>query len=980
MKSVILPDVTQICSSFELSEFPAYDGSPPTGVLWFPDNSSREQFGKLMEVDLPQEIFLTTSCYGVELLVKVGAQEADLVHLRTAVHRIVCLPLEGVGDRRLMRALNRRKTLGGTHFFRLFRSKDLGVHRGEFPPLIALWQETRDSFGASPFMTLEDRLCYSCFSHWLALVVAVASVKRRVEEARKYLIHLRSKAGNFLAIDPLQKLVPNSQKSLKDLLIVREKSMLFLSEIEDMENTCETYRNLMETLQKESDLRSRNAYVDVNRKTYDVDFDFCLGCEIHPRLQWIIQQLVRFADRLKSSKSEDLAGLGSALQLALQKRTPRLVLAGSFSAGKTTLLNLLLFGNGTRRAFRTANVANTAIVSELWCPAVAGREEVTFQIKDRVDHLLYERSPDGIQETEAQNLEALSHLVRWNVLRSPSIRIEKKSSNKAAVIYSGRTQCLSALTNIYTSFSDKQNITKVHFLASVDEEAVITRMVQELPRSIDLATSEGWVRFQGDRRSPPFVETPFASFLIESADVKLDNDLLKITTLADTPGTGTIHDRHDVITDQYLNRADGFVILLPTKVLHAKRVQDLLDKLKKELVRRHKQALIRGLDSVAFVVNVFSDHTESTALKRIGQFEQMIRDTFSLSGEAWRQRRNHRDKNNFFVIRLKNLENAENPENLYGFPSFVPLKNWITRLFRSGAYRERLVKVLELVDEQWSASRRTLEKRLRDTELKESDRADDIAQLEDFINNQLYEISKECQDRYSSFRRAFHSGQNSIRERISAALDDFVSDAHEVPKKQLFLWRDRIERLFDQSNELLDDLEEGRFLEIWVEDLKEHPVSEALSLLRLVLPSEQSSDGSWSLRDRLSADALRSQFNETKSEWPGMILGLLGRLRHEWEETSKRTRLAQEIQGFVEAQYARIWGKGLEDYLNRCEGFVDTKTRELKEQCQEKKEELEEGSNDERVAELEKRLRAFDSVENERKRLVKELRTEIEQC
>jgi len=77
-----------------------------------------------------------------------------------------------------------------------------------------------------------------------------------------------------------------------------------------------------------------------------------------------------------------------------------------------------------------------------------------------------------------------------------------------------------------------------------------------LPPDFDL-DAEGWKLFQGDQA---LAEQPVCYLLLDRARIYLHHDFLRLASVVDTPGLGSVTDRHDETTESFLRGHDGLII------------------------------------------------------------------------------------------------------------------------------------------------------------------------------------------------------------------------------------------------------------------------------------------------------------------------------------------------------------------------------------------------------------------------------------
>jgi len=940
-----------------------------SGVLWFPDTVAKTYWQNVTKWPDTNELVLRAHGYSMALQIAVGSEVFN--QLGGNLHRIISLPPTGTSGKRFYRWLTSSPDHSQNYFARIFQPKELARQPGEESPIKALWRDVRENFSISPFLALaEDRKSNCGLEDWLAWVIILANLHTQHSELITKLQRFERQARKLLQnLDEVPKNI-DCMDTLVSLIALRAQGHELHDGITKAEEGLKQKTRCLEEYSERFDSLILDRYETTGKSVYGVDFVINLGEELAPDLQTLGSKLAGFADKLVASNNPDLKNLGDELQIRLQQRLPVLAFIGSFSSGKTTLLNTLIIGKKTKRSFRTSTVANTAIVSEIRSCEENGKENVQFQFREKINHMLIE--PDdksGATEfTLPRNIEHLKELVTSNILKSPQIHYAQDGDER---VVKGRKAVL--------EFLEKDVFVGNYAQADISANVNLTglrrgELENRLPEKIDLTTDEGWEKFQGDEKGKrPCVEEIAATFLIERADIQLQNPLLDITTIADTPGTGSRNDRHDVITDEYLNRAEGFIVLLPTKNFHASRVQEIIVRVRDEFDQRYKGQPAMGLNSVAFVVNCFSNQEEEIVIRRIEEFAKMICKEFGLKKTEWKRRQSDPQTRNFFAVNLKHVEEqAQNLETHYEYPSLIPLRKWIKRLFVSGAYGERLNQMLNIIDGDWRIRRRELDKRKRELNQSASKLSERVGQIKIFREGKLNEITQRYRRQINNIVDEIHSGNYSLRAEGNKCLDSYVADP--LDKDSIDTWRFRLRKLYRELNGLLDDLENTDPAKGWAEEIKRELKIIAVSPPSLVPPDPQSQKKPWSSRRRFNSQSVDRKFREIKDRWPKKIKHLWERIKDRFGREDIRKIMAREVRySFWPAQYNAIWDERLEKYLNRCDGFITRKEREVKAYCVDRENDLRNTDFAGKKRILEKIEKVFNSFDEERKQLILEL-------
>jgi hypothetical protein len=519
---------------------------------------------------------------------------------------------------------------------------------------------------------------------------------------------------------------------------------------------------------------------------------------------------------------------------------------------------------------------------------------------------------------------------------------------------------------------------KVIFSAKVNSKKRAEILGLKLPDVIDLTDDEGWNKFQGDGDDRlPFVEEVAASFLIQTADIRLCKPLLKLTTIADTPGTGSFNDRHDFVTDQFIHRAEGVILLLPTTHYHALRVQRIIQKVRGIFVSRYRSPSA-ALNNIAFVVNCYPGRqSEDVIRKSVADYEESVREAFELSPAEWRRRQSNPATTNFFAVKLKNVEGGENPHRVYDRPSLTSLRSWIRRLFLSGRYRKRLTEIQNVLVGEWKDRRALLDESIREFGMEARGVEKRIAAVRVFRESELVNTKRRYLEEITDFKSDFATGDNAIRKRIERRLDGFVADPRD--KTRLGTLKEELKELYRELNERLGELEENDPAVGWAGTMKRALGAKHVDAPSLVPPDPQKQDIPWSATSRFDLQSVDQKFEEIEQKWPNWLeRGVIYVKTKTVGGEDVRLTMAKELRdSFWSMHYASIWNKRLENYLRRSAEFIETKTLEARKKCLEREKTLRE-QNETKKKELEKAVGIFDSFEASRKGFIKELETALD--
>jgi Arc/MetJ-type ribon-helix-helix transcriptional regulator len=504
---------------------------------------------------------------------------------------------------------------------------------------------------------------------------------------------------------------------------------------------------------------------------------------------------------------------------------------------------------------------------------------------------------------------------------------------------------------------------------------------------IDLDTLEGWYEFQGwpeGVERPPaaahgehWTEAPTASILVELARIHLRNPLLDLTTVADTPGTGSGNNGHDSITARYLSQAEGFILLLPTDRVHHGGVREIIERLREQLDDRYHGSPALGLASVAFVVNCFPTHGKQAQLEAIEKFQRMICDTFfEGKTEDWRRRQRDPRTRNFFVVRLKGLEEGERSETLHNHPSLIPLREWIENLFRSGRYSERFNFIRNALTTDWMRAYQLLKKQQAQELQSDRDREKRITAIQAFIEDELESLAQEHLTNINDFRRGF----TGLCDDVTRLMEGYSGNQVKLKPDDLRQWQRGVQTYYADVNERLERFLSWEVAESWIEEMKArlHALGVTPPPLSAPVPAEQTLP--WDESYHLEITTMNRMFNEMIEGWP-QGLSRVGQWfkRTFTSEDDTRVTLVRNLIAFWKREYADLWDDRLKTYLRRCEQCIKQGSLQVKRRCEEAIEAAQDTTaSAARLEAIQTAIACFDGFNAERQRLLDALEKELD--
>lgn len=941
------------------------DRSPARGCLWFCDKSDQRFWRSILKAETDAELLLSAGAYSLQLRHVTGYDR--LKEMEGEATRIIYLPLEGVSDRRLYRWLSVHQAEAPCYLVRLFGRNSLAIYQGEPSPLTQLWGTVRAEFESSPFLGLDDETSLADLREWLARLVILSNLREVRPQLEERMRRDAARAGELCRAWTYVPRDVGSKPELLNLLLLRDYGRSVYDRLEKSRTNVVSAVKSLDEFPAKMDARALACYDASGKKVFGMDFVVSnLGGELLPELQALVAELSPFADLLISDSLPLLKSLGEELRDRLNVRSPMMALVGPFSSGKTTLLNILL---GSNRVFRTAPTANTAIISEISSCEDDGRERVAFTFHDKVVYRLLEIA-DGRQSlSHPKNIRALCELIERGVLKHPQLIYYFREGGKRATRYSkeanGRDVVLKELQALKTMCDERAE--EIIFQADVDAKTRRQELGASLPEKIYFSDEEDWHKFQGDGKEAdsPFVEGVVASFLIQAADIRLRNNLLKLTAIADTPGTGSFNDLHDAITQQYLGRAEGIILLLPTKGSESLRVHRIMRSVRERC----------SLDQIAFVVNCHLLQNEQDWEERIRAYEENIRSEFELSEPAWRRRQSNPLTTNFFVLKLKTVEEGANPREALGRPSLTALRTWIRRLFRSGMYRERLAGIQRLLVKEWDERRTVINEKIAEFDLEAKETASRLAAVKAFRLSTLDNTKRRYLEEIEAVKAEFATGSHSPAKKAERALSQFFDDP--LDKSRLDALKEELRGLYGELNKQLSELERHDPAARWADEMKSALAAVRVEPPSLVPPDPQDQSLPWGPATRFSLFSLDQKFSDIEAKWPTWfrkVQNIVGQLMG---REDIRRAIAKDLRDvYWPAHYSAVWNDRLAAYLQRCVKFIETKTSAIRDNCLEREKNLRE-HNEETKKTLQHVVKVLSTFDGPRNKFIAKLEKEL---
>ncbi|MFZ5652639.1 MAG: dynamin family protein [Bacillota bacterium] len=333
------------------------------------------------------------------------------------------------------------------------------------------------------------------------------------------------------------------------------------------------------------------------------------------------EQIASLAGEIMSNP--DLAGYNGR---ALLKNTEslrekcRVIVAGPFSTGKTTFLNALL----GETLLPAEDRATTSCIFNIRY----GSEKSA-----RVEHLLKaEFSPAVLREGKyALNREEVSALIQ--MLEDPSHR---ELISGAEILRDGlyRSVTLSELA------SALDEMCHMYSRAAAEPHTEKNRRIPLFTRGIQQTSHSGppltSVRIIPGRRRPMVFNlddnsqrmkfhstvSPPVSYLVESVSIRYPSENIAFADFIDTPGLGSLHQRHHDRTAPVLSSGDIALVFLHAKHVLAEGVPDHIDRIRKS-----------GLKIPVFYVINFADTISDLEREKVSLYIRQKLSNNAAAGE-----------------------------------------------------------------------------------------------------------------------------------------------------------------------------------------------------------------------------------------------------------------------------------------------------------------------------------------------------------
>lgn len=302
----------------------------------------------------------------------------------------------------------------------------------------------------------------------------------------------------------------------------------------------------------------------------------------------------------------------------------------------------------------------------------------------------------------------------------------------------------------------------------------------------------GWIDLCGDAKSEKkieaFSEKPECYMLAKELELHINSEFLQYCSLTDTPGFGSVTEEHDSITESYIRDSTGrllVMIAINAKTMDGK-YQDLINNINDIYDNFRK----KDKKNVVFVLNCFTNLAAEDRLKK--HVYDVVK---MLTARGF-------NKKNIFVCNLKkSLEEKQNTEKMFGYPSYMAFHDFIINEMISTDLLLKYKSIKDKWDKFFVDSQNTIENKIEfwtnainDLERRRKKINNDLATIKnidlntisysyediyDFFNDMSYQLK----DAYTSgnffkglIRDKIRSIISSLKESSSSDLDIIIQD------------------------------------------------------------------------------------------------------------------------------------------------------------------------------------------------------------
>jgi hypothetical protein len=277
-------------------------------------------------------------------------------------------------------------------------------------------------------------------------------------------------------------------------------------------------------------------------------------------------------------------------------------------------------------------------------------------------------------------LEVLIDEIKAKRLVDVSIAFETEN-NESSI---DGTRAIGVINSLISLANKKESTIDINRLREVGLENCyhmkFTGKYNRNPMEIKLDSS-GWRDFCDDGEKEVYIERPECYVFAKEINLFMQSDFLKYCSVIDTPGFGSVTEKHDAISERYLMEHHGILLIMikignQTEKLSMKILLNKVESIYNNNSNLNKQ-------NVMFILNCFSNlTTEEHLISSCRNISRMIVERgFS--------------KNKIFVCNLKNsIEKNEYLDTMFNdFPSYKPFFSSIKREIEEKGMLQNLMQI-----------------------------------------------------------------------------------------------------------------------------------------------------------------------------------------------------------------------------------------------------------------------------------------------
>lgn len=494
---------------------------------------------------------------------------------------------------------------------------------------------------------------------------------------------------------------------------------------QNMQETCDGI--IEECFHEVAELQKRNKKEILEKKTNfkHHTYDSNISRDIRLKYGDFIDRLNKFSEYVSSKYNlkddyyikERLKSQNEYLNISGE-----MAIIGTFSSGKTTLINSLL---SIKHNLRTSSAHNTAVLLKLYSAYMDQEEYYDLKYKDKVEvylvsetlsdelmliyeydeeaivtgvdhekrviHIKYTLSKEdyviyvqtrkeiivrksqclkkgdkltkgadinyhdsNIKCMSSDELTALEEAYKKGQLKNVRVKIDKKNDS---IEYSC-DEAMRVVEGLKSLNAKRDQIIPIDKLKHIGYEGAYRIKFSAKLDMKDQKTvldQRGWQEFGSD--SDTFLESPKCYLFAKEINAYLHSGFLEYCHLVDTPGFGSVTEKHDAISERYLRKHNGTLVVM-IKINH-KTLSESLDVLLNKIDAIYDNASSLKKNEVYFLLNCFrrnasEEHIINTT-KRV--HEEIVKRGFS--------------KEKIYAFNLKHaIEKNEFKDEMYNLPSY----------------------------------------------------------------------------------------------------------------------------------------------------------------------------------------------------------------------------------------------------------------------------------------------------------------------